>query len=122
MGRKKRKPKIEAKYKKIIEGSDIASYSDPIEPIIIKQESPPRRDPSIPIVVHNPRQPSTRSLSYQGRRHHSAAPESLRYRNRPRVSDEYDGDSGENNFTVSIPNSELTAKDKYQLARFYGNK
>lgn len=105
---------IEEKYKNIIDGVDIASHMDPIEPIVIKQESPPRKVQPEPFTMnHNPR-----THSHNLRRRTNRKPSRKRPHSYKLPEEE------EDNFTVSIPNTDtsLSAKDKWQLSRFYGNK
>jgi hypothetical protein len=107
---------VEEKYKKLIDGSGIASYSDPIETVNIKRESPVRKQSDIHMVY-----PPQSSLRPRSRRRMSRRkPSSSRSRSHSRIP--VDDDNDDDNFTVSIPNTTLSARDKWQLSRFYGNK
>lgn len=123
---------IEEKYKKIIDGSNIASHNDPIEAIVIKQESPPRNNPinsynNARLRSYNP----TRGTNdYATHATHNLRPLLKRPVSAPVNFEGVDSDTekmtnevdSEDNFTVSIPNTGLSLKEKWQLSRFYGNK
>lgn len=99
---------VENDYLELIKDSDIAKYND-IEPIIIKQDSPPR-PPNTRTNAHVQPKDHTR---HRRRKNSNVNPQN---KSRPRPRTE-----GDDNYTVTIPDGgELSAKDKWQLLRFYG--
>lgn len=119
---------VEKDYTELIKDSDIAKYND-IEPIVIKQDSPPRppkpsNDRNDVPRTHSRARPKSRSvnprtrLGPHRRRNASRTRARSHVTNRPRPNTD-----GVENYTITIPdNTELSAKERWQLSRFYGNK
>jgi len=99
-------------YTKTIEGMNIAKYTD-IEIIDIKEDSDNNVTPANTKFTNvKPNKPRKRVTSSFNR---TRIPSSRKHKNTRTHSED-------DNYTVSIPNrSELSAKDKWQLSRFYDN-
>lgn len=122
---------IQKRYLDKIQGTDMSKYND-VETIQIKKNSPPRlkltTQPHTQFrphtITHSRTHPHTTKHSHT-RPHQRRRPQTdIRLRPRPRTTTLISENSDSDKFTVTIPNgtSELSAKDKWQLSRFYGEK
>ena len=134
--------KIEAEYSKLIEGMDIAKYND-IEGIDIKTDSP-RKDESVNLVpqssqslqqplyrndtsrrrnIPSRRQRPRQEYRTQSTSRHTASVVTSNNKNNKNNKNNNNPRNVEDHYTITIPEGAgLSAKDKWQLERFYREK